>query len=389
MLTEMISSDTVFKFRRYRESLLNMALRILSYSIAAITLRLKRFFWWCPSSRQQLDDAERRVLSSMTRPYHGFFVDVGGVGEREERDRRSRIWTVMVDPDGDCKDPGLPLVLVHGYLCGSALWVLNLESFAKDRIVYSIDLPGFGKSSRPKLSKDAALAEEQLAQALEAWREAMGLERFVLLGHSVGAFVASAYTLRYPCHVSHLIVEDPWGLTGAREPDSPFELWFSIIAFFTRTIKFITRLDVCLVIQIGGILGPPFVSLVLTHETNMFSKIVRDETAISNYFYHCNVRRASGEWWVKSLMQHFPWPRHPMGPRLTMLPPEVGLTFVYGEHSFMSPNPAAAVIEARQQSYVKIHVLKDCGHNLHYEKPDEFSQVVSRACKIADEADHQ
>lgn len=158
------SSDTVFKFRRYRESLLNMALRILSYSIAAITLRLKRFFWWCPSSRQQLDDAERRVLSSMTRPYHGFFVDVGGVGEREERDRRSRIWTVMVDPDGDCKDPGLPLVLVHGYLCGSALWVLNLESFAKDRIVYSIDLPGFGKSSRPKLSKDAALAEEQLAQ---------------------------------------------------------------------------------------------------------------------------------------------------------------------------------------------------------------------------------
>lgn len=100
----------------------------------------------------------------MTRPYHGFFVDVGGVGEREERDRRSRIWTVMVDPDGDCKDPGLPLVLVHGYLCGSALWVLNLESFAKDRIVYSIDLPGFGKSSRPKLSKDAALAEEQLAQ---------------------------------------------------------------------------------------------------------------------------------------------------------------------------------------------------------------------------------
>lgn len=34
-------------------------------------------------------------------------------------------------------------------------------------------------------------------------------------------------------------------------------------------------------------------------------------------------------------------------------------------------------------------VLKDCGHNLHYEKPDEFSQVVSRACKIADEADHQ
>ncbi|XP_077504008.1 (Lyso)-N-acylphosphatidylethanolamine lipase-like isoform X2 [Amblyomma americanum] len=375
------------RLRYYKETLLDMVLRILTYFLTRFTLRLRSLFCWCPSSRQSLDDAERRVLSSMGKSYRGYYVDVGRISDSPPRS--SRVWTVHLEPDEDEGAEALPLVLVHGYLCGVALWVLNMEALSRRRRVYAIDLLGFGKSSRPTLSSDAGTAEAQMAQALEAWRRQMGLEQFVLLGHSFGAFVASAYTLRHPQHVKHLILEDPWGFSESRVPDTAFHLLPWLVTAFTVGIKFFSRADICSVLRAGGILGPPFLGVVLSHETNMFRKIVRDETAVVSYFYHCNVRRPSGEASVKALMHRFPWVKHPMGTRLVALPPEVGLTFIYGAHSFMGRKPAFAIREARTQSYVEIHVVEDCGHNLHYEKPEEFCDVVNKACELVDGRLHQ
>lgn len=64
----------------------------------------------------------------------------------------------------------------------------------------------------------------------------------------------------------------------------------------------------------------------------------------------------SGEASVKALMHRFPWVKHPMVTRLVALPPEVGLTFIYGAHSFMGRKPAFAIRDARTQSFVQVHV---------------------------------
>lgn len=377
----------IMRLRFYKETVLEMVLRILGYFLTGITLRLRSSFCWCPSSRQSLDDAERRVLGSMGKPYSGYYVDVGRISDNPARS--SRVWTIQLEPDAADSDDALPLVLVHGYLCGSALWVLNLEALSRHRRVYAIDLLGFGKSSRPTLAADPCTVEDQLAQALEAWRDKVGLDRFLLLGHSFGAFVASAYALRHPRHVAHLILEDPWGFSESRVPDTAFQLLPWLVTAFTRGIQFFRLADICTVLRAGGILGPAFLRVVLSHETNMFRKIVHDETAIVSYFYHCNVRRPSGEASVKALMHKFPWTKHPMGTRLVALPPEVGLTFIYGAHSFMGRKPAFAIREARSQSFVQVHVLEDCGHNLHYEKPEEFCGIVNKACELVDETMHQ
>lgn len=118
-----------------------------------------------------------------------------------------RIWTLKFNPTADSS----PLVLVHGFGGGVGLWAMNVDTLAEKRTVYAFDVLGFGRSSRPELSTDPAEAEEQFVDAIEQWREKIGLEKFVLLGHSLGGFLATSYAIKHPSRVQHLILADPWG----------------------------------------------------------------------------------------------------------------------------------------------------------------------------------
>jgi pimeloyl-ACP methyl ester carboxylesterase len=107
-----------------------------------------------------------------------------------------------------------PIVMVHGFAAGIAFWVMNLEELSKDRPLYAIDLPGFGRSARPKFSKEAEEIEQQYVDSIERWREMMGIDKMVLLGHSFGGYLSSAYAMRHPEKVEHLILGEKRRLEG-------------------------------------------------------------------------------------------------------------------------------------------------------------------------------
>ena len=88
---------------------------------------------------------------------------------------------IYIDDQGN----GFPLVLVHGFLGSSEMWNLQKEFFSKYFRVISPALPGFGESHKVK-SHDSI---NEMAQTVLKYLEKMNIEKFNLLGHSMGGMI--------------------------------------------------------------------------------------------------------------------------------------------------------------------------------------------------------
>lgn len=118
------------------------------------------------------------------------------------------------------------LVIVHGYGAGLGFFYKNFEglSRASGWKLYALDLLGMGRSSRPPFKIHGKDRQEKIMEAenwfidaLEEWRIKRKIEKFTLLGHSMGGYMAVAYALKYPGHLNKLILASPVGI-----PEDPF-----------------------------------------------------------------------------------------------------------------------------------------------------------------------
>ncbi len=99
---------------------------------------------------------------------------------------------------------GDPVVILHGLLDSSEGWTRLCESISVPGIAF--DLPGFGHSDpspRGSISGYARDVAEGLAM--------LGVERFALVGHSLGGAVATALAELMPSQVSSLVLLAPAG----------------------------------------------------------------------------------------------------------------------------------------------------------------------------------
>ena len=104
---------------------------------------------------------------------------------------------------------GSPIVLVGGFLEPSDTWNAVARRLAEDHRVLAMDLAGFGYSER---SGGYRLADWQ--RQLDAFMRVMGIERALLVGHSLGAGVIAAQALAHPARTSGIVLLDGDALAG-------------------------------------------------------------------------------------------------------------------------------------------------------------------------------
>ena len=99
---------------------------------------------------------------------------------------------------------GTPVVYLHGLLDSSEGW--DDVAGRSDRHSFALDLPGFGGSTCPRYERVASYARD-VGRALDE----LGLERYVLVGHSFGGAVATALTEQRTDQVAALVLAAPAG----------------------------------------------------------------------------------------------------------------------------------------------------------------------------------
>jgi len=105
------------------------------------------------------------------------------------------------------------LLLIHGFPLDHRMWAAQMAALSAQVHVIAPDLRGFGRSAA---TMSGALTMDQHADDLAALLDALGVERAIVGGLSMGGYVAFAFWRRHRQRVAALILAD----TRA-EPDSP------------------------------------------------------------------------------------------------------------------------------------------------------------------------
>ncbi|CAH8512081.1 unnamed protein product [Dicrocoelium dendriticum] len=402
----------------------------------------KMSFWmkWNRTSPELQMQSESKLLNRLKSRLHAGFVSIFG--------GKSYIRTLVARgfSSGAAAEKRIPIVLMHGFASGLGLWCKNIDSLAAYRPVYAFDLLGFGRSSRPDFPTDSTEAEVLFVDSFEEWRAAMGLSKFILVGHSLGGYISTSYAIRHPEKIAHLILVDPWGFLEiplseelkAKHNNSPWLLRayrnllsggnpltiLRAIGPLGRSLIHRVRQDLRVMFDQRSLISGEFIEIpsVEVEESAQQGYLARhlidsdtndddgyccyhplngdgassnttvdvsdfDGTAALDYIYHMNVQRPSGETGFKALCTMIGWAERPMLDRIHLLDRNVPITFIFGSRSWLDMSSGTKTRARRPDSYVDIKIIDGAGHQVYAHAAEEFNQYVNTVGKRVDAGD--
>lgn len=122
-----------------------------------------------------------------------------------------------------------PILILHGWGRSKEEWQMmatSLSGYAK-RKVYILDLPGFGGSSLVQVEDIYEYSEK-----IVAFCKYMGLQKIIVVGHSLGGRVGIVMASKYREMVDRLVLIDPAGV-------KPASVKRSVLTFLSKLFGFV------------------------------------------------------------------------------------------------------------------------------------------------------
>src|SRR4030065_1240221 len=116
---------------------------------------------------------------------------------------------------------GYPLVLMHG---GPGADLYTLMSFRHCADQFTLIYYDHRCNGRSEGAEVTSMTMENLTADADALRQALGFEKWAVLGHCFGVYVAMEYALRYPQNLSHLLLMDTGAANSWAQENAPLGL---------------------------------------------------------------------------------------------------------------------------------------------------------------------
>lgn len=97
------------------------------------------------------------------------------------------------------------LVLLHGYTGAILNFAGNIDGFAKEYRVVALDLPGHGETEKP----DVSYTYDFFTAFIKDFFQALGIDKMILVGHSMGAIISLFYIIANPFEVEKMVLIGP------------------------------------------------------------------------------------------------------------------------------------------------------------------------------------
>ncbi len=108
---------------------------------------------------------------------------------------------------------GTALVLLHGFLENKTMWKPFIPSFSKRHQVITLDLLGHGKTG----CIGTVHTMEDMADAVKAVLNELKIKNSIIVGHSMGGYVALAYAEKNPNEVKGLCLMNSTAQADSKE----------------------------------------------------------------------------------------------------------------------------------------------------------------------------
>lgn len=269
------------------------------------------------------------------------------------------------------------LIMVHGYGGGLGFFLKNFGpiSTLDNWVVHSVDLLGYGCSSRPKFeAKNLAEVESFFHDSFKEWLVARGLDRNpqnnLVMVHSMGAYLMGTYgILRDPSFCKRMIMVSPGAIIKHRTPVFVPEyfarLWERNISPFTLVRK-------------AGPLGSKLVSM---WSSRRFADLPENEASLLHkYAYGIFQSRGSGEYMLNFLLAPGADARHPLIERgIHKL--RCSLLWCYGQEDWMDKKGGelcSRIINSitGDASRSTLCEVQNSGHHVYLDNIAEFNRMM-------------
>lgn len=340
------------------------------------------------------------------------------------------------------------LVLVHGYGAALGLFVRNFDGLSSVPGIklHAIDMLGCGLSSRPKFpgtglisslikrgnvtKEEVYEAEDFFVDSMEKWRKKRQVEKFVLVGHSLGGYLSSCYALKYPERVEKLVLVSPVGVEksifdlthehteshkGAAElgpdvakeitnnPDKPttdnpvknsssFHVpdehgMVERVPNMSRIFSYMWTYNIS-PFGILRTLGPvgPLISSNWSFRRFSFTDDPKQLLTFHEYCYGVFSGAGSGEYALTRILAPGVLARLPL---LSRMPGNLKCDsfWMYGSQDWMSKEAGSVMVKKLNESpglgKADFSIVSDAGHHLYLDNPEEFNRKLLKFLKLA------